>query len=148
MAAELLGVDVHRLSTAVAPHAIQDGWATIEVERALRELGAAAAAPAPHDDSLGARARTARLPDGQSIVLLEPSTEGLLAAALARYGEGPLVRYLIADAGAPTRAREAGFRLTAERPGPLGPQRLVLGGPRWGPFLVLVSGGAGERPRS
>lgn len=136
-----------RLLDAVRPRSVVDGWATVELDRGERVASSSLAAsglavtsiePAPDDDSLGARARILRQPDGRTTLVLEPSTEGLLAAALARHGEGNVVRYLLADEAAPARARDAGFGLTVERAGPLGPQRLVLGGPRWGPFLVLV----------
>lgn len=144
-----------RLIDAVRPHRIVDGWATIELDRGERELVAVLAEswlagpsiePAPDDDSLGARVRILRHPDGRTTLVLEPSTEGLLAAALARHGEGNVVRYLLADGDSPARARAAGFPLSTERAGPLGRQRLVLGGPRWGPFLVLVAGAGGAVP--
>jgi hypothetical protein len=94
----------------------------------------------PH---LGARTRrrgAGGLPAG-TIVLLEPSTEGRLAASLARDGEGPCVLYL--GTPGPLRAwlraaRSRGVRTSAVRPGPLGPSALVLGGATAGPHLVLV----------
>jgi len=70
------------------------GWATVDVDRAERELGQALgvsldARPAPRARRLGATTRIAH-PFGPSpaLVLLEPDTEGLLAALLARHGEG------------------------------------------------------------
>ena len=87
---------------------------------------------------LGARCRLLRFGDDREIVLLEPSTEGRLAAALARYGEGSLALYLLVDGGAPERARRAGFTLTSLGRGPFGPERLVIAGPRDGPFLILA----------
>jgi len=70
------------------------GWATVDLDRAERELGQALgvsldARPAPRARRLGATTRIAH-PFGPSpaLVLLEPDTEGLLAALLARHGEG------------------------------------------------------------
>src|SRR6267142_1080428 len=65
------------------------GWATVELERAARELaGIATFSPAPRDAALGATARRSPLGDRPrpAVVLLEPDMEGLLAAALARFG--------------------------------------------------------------
>ncbi|MEW5992319.1 MAG: hypothetical protein AB1736_13370 [Chloroflexota bacterium] len=145
---EALGDAVERLSTAVRPRGAVAGWGTVELDRAETEIGEALAAGrldgrpdaegAPDDGILGARCRILRSGGAQQIVLLEPSTEGPLAAALARHGEGHVAHYLLVDAGAPERARQAGFQLSAEAGGPLGRQRLVVTGPRWGPFLVLV----------
>ncbi len=147
------------------------GWATVDLDRAETELDpwlaprAGAGAGANDDDTddtddadaddadaddaegtephLGARTRrrgAGGLPAG-SIVLLEPSTEGRLAASLARDGEGPCALYL--GTPGPLRAwlraaRERGVRTSAVRPGPLGPSALVLGGATAGPHLVLV----------
>jgi hypothetical protein len=55
-----------------------------------------------------------------------------------RYGEGYVARYLLADAGAPERARRAGLMVARESRGPFGPERLVLAGPRFGPFLLVA----------
>ena len=90
------------------------------------------------DELLGALARVIRTTDQRDVVLLEPFTEGRLAAALARHGEGFAVLYLIADTEALVRARAAGFVLSSVGLGPFGPQRLVVEGPRWGPFLVIA----------
>ena len=70
---------------------------------------------------LGARCRLLHFSEGRDVVLLEPSTEGRLAAALARYGEGILALYLLVDAGAPERARRAGFTLSSAGPRSLRP---------------------------
>ena len=65
------------------------------------------------------------------IVLLEPITEGRLAATLARHGESWCATWGSDD--------ENIAQTSAERPGPLGPERLVLGGRPGGPHHLLVS---------
>jgi len=142
---EAVGDAVERLLAAVEPRMVITGWATVELDRAELEVAALAhlsgrpgAEAAPATRLLGARCRILRLAGDRDVLLLEPSTEGRLAGALARFGEGPLALYLLADAGAPERARRAGFRLTSERDGPFGPERLAIAGPRYGPFLVLA----------
>ena len=126
------------------------GWATVELDRAARELsGAGPFSPAARDASLGASARRSPLrqsgslePAHPAIVLLEPDTEGLLAAALARFGEGVLAVYL----GPLDRADvDDTPRLGPPRSGPLGPARLVIGRPAWGPHVFVL---AGVAPRS
>jgi hypothetical protein len=73
------------------------------------------------------------------VVVLEASTEGPLAAALARHGEGWVAAYLLAGTSAHD-LRAAGFRLSPRGPGPFGTQRRVLVGRRDGPFILLVEG--------
>ena len=115
------------------------GWATVELDRAASELAselglpAAAFAPAPASEILGATCRVAdgALPDGLSLVILEPATEGRIAATMARLGEGPAVIWSPAD-------NEIVAGTSAARPGPFGPERLVLGGPVHGPHRLLV----------
>jgi hypothetical protein len=112
------------------------GWATVELDRAAEELArwlgrGEIFADAPSSSLLGARCRIGRSgAAGPWIVLLEPSTEGRLAASLARTGEG-WVAVWTAD------PPDAG-RWSAERPGPLGAERLALGGPVEGPHRLLV----------
>ena len=132
---------IARLREAAEPTDAVAGWATVELDRAEVEVGGGGpheVEPAPDEHVLGARCRLLTFADGRRVVLLEPSTEGLIAAALARQGEGTVALYLVTDAGAPERARRAGFQLSTERPGPLGPERLVRIGPRWGPFVLLA----------
>lgn len=147
---------VARLRDAVQPRSEVGGWATVELDRAEASFGAASGSAgsvvhpatgaaltgAAHDDArdelLGALVRVIQAADHREVVLLEPFTEGRLAATLARHGEGFAVLYLIADAVAPARAMAAGFVLSSAGLGPFGPQRLVVQGPRWGPFLVIA----------
>ena len=148
LGADALGDALARLWTAAEPRRAVGGWATVELDRAEIEVADALAAihdlrdprieDAADERVLGARCRLLRYTADRDMLLLEPSTEGRLAAALARHGEGSVALYLLADAGAPERARRAGFRLSSEGRGPFGPERLVIAGPRWGPFLLLA----------
>ena len=126
------------------------GWATVELERAVREVGAAlgldpgAWVPAARDDVLGARAWSALLPveAGPTIVLLEPDTEGRLAATLVRFAEGVAAVYLRGQgaggsaSGPGLAATDIGASTVAQ--GALGPARLVPGAPAWGPHALLL----------
>lgn len=102
------------------------GWTTVEIDRAAAELGLTVS-PAPDDTALGAWCRSTAGPDGVTVVLLEPATEGRLAWSLARLGEGPYVTWWAA----------AGIdRLPAlgTSSGPLGSVRLLRDRPpdgRW-----------------
>lgn len=115
------------------------GWATVDLDRAAAELAAelgltvAGFLPAPDSIVLGARCRVANgvLPGGAALAIVEPATEGPLAAALARHSEGPLVTWA-KSSDAPSR------RSGSVRPGPFGPERLRSGGPPQGPFLLLI----------
>jgi hypothetical protein len=124
------------------------GWATVELDRAAIELGALLGRPpeafvdtAP-SSSLGARCRIApdSLGPGVALVLLEPSTEGRLAASLARHGEGPMAVWLgvstLSDAEA--ILRRAAVAISAPDRGPLGLERLLLDGPIHGPHRLVV----------
>jgi hypothetical protein len=127
-----------RLAEAIGPHESVEGWATVDLDRAESNIPGARSREGLSDELLGARSRWLDLTDGNAALLLEPSTEGRLAASLARFGEGPIALYLRPEAGAAERAIAAGFALSTEAGGPLGRQRLVLGGPRWGPHVLLV----------
>lgn len=117
------------------------GWATVDAERAQHELdarlgpedGGAATSwtPIALDPALGASAWLRSAGEAESsavprpaLVLLEPDTEGRIAASLARFGEGVAVIYL--------------------GDGPVGAGRLLRGGGMWGPHVVRVDSN-GER---
>ncbi|HET6379656.1 MAG TPA: hypothetical protein VFH63_01290 [candidate division Zixibacteria bacterium] len=100
--ASVLGLDVPEdpARAALFPRPIDD-WteaprglvlATVDAERAASDLVPLLTGrwhDAGEDEVLGARCRRATL--GRSeLVLAEPSTEGYLAACLARFGEGPV----------------------------------------------------------
>jgi hypothetical protein len=122
------------------------GWSTVDLERAATELSSTAgfdAESAEPDALLGATARIGRdVGTGPVTVLLEPFTEGRLAAFLARHGEAPCVLYLAPPAGGleAAVARLAAARIrTRGGSGPLGPAALVLGRPADEPQLILVA---------
>ncbi len=99
--------------------------------------------PGAPDDLLGATGRVGRpMTNGPTVVLLEPGTEGLLAAALARRGEGPAVLFLATvDGSLPAaldRLASAGIR-TRSGHGPFGEAVLVLGRPTGEPQLIVVA---------
>jgi hypothetical protein len=132
---------------------LADIWATVELERALRERGrnpdeAAAAVTDPH---LGARlvviahddGRDEGVATGPALALAEPTTEGRLAASLARNGEGPAGRYVALPDGDTLdayrrRAHAAGIAISRVEPGPFGRSVLLLGQPVAGPHLIVV----------
>lgn len=115
------------------------GWATVELDRAARELGGAWES-APDDRLLGASVRQSTQ-SSPARLLLEPNTEGRLAGALARYGEGPIALYLrVPDPG------RVGADLKAQPgSGPLGREWLVPDPNPAGPFLIVVGDQAAPR---
>ena len=124
-----------------AAAALAVGWATVELDRAARELSdllvsGDAFVDAPSSETLGARCRigTASAEGGVRIVLLEPETEGRLSATLARHGEGWVATWV----AGPTAPPSSVVPMSVARPGPFGEERLVLGGPVTGPHRLLV----------
>ncbi|HSL97116.1 MAG TPA: hypothetical protein VK831_00965 [Candidatus Deferrimicrobiaceae bacterium] len=111
------------------------GVATVDHERLAGQL-AGNWVPVPRDPLLGAIARRLATKPGAGIrpvvLLLEPDTEGPLAATLARFGEGLAAVYV-------RPARPPVGRLAAS--GPLGPARLVPG-PAYGPHGIALEPGA------
>ena len=132
-----------------ADGALAVGWATVELERSVHELAhlvapGAAFREAPSSVILGARclvapavpaaqAAPAARPPSLCIVLLEPDTEGRLAATLARSGEGWAATWVPEPVVGTRRGGVSG-----PRPGPLGTERLVLGGPIAGPHRLFI----------
>lgn len=121
------------------------GWATVELDRAAGELapllvpGTAFAEAAP-SEHLGAWCRIGRVREGAAaadlVILLEPFTEGRMAATLARHDEGWHVTWEApGDAAGPS----ADLVRSVQRPGPLGPERLVPGGRTTGPHRLVVA---------
>ena len=121
------------------------GWATVELDRAERELTAdlgltgTAFKVAPDSGVLGARCRVATetFPGGVALVILEPATEGRLSAALARHGEAPLAAWFVLDGAT------EGVRPPSTASGPFGPERIAPDGSINGLRRFLVDLGAG-----
>jgi hypothetical protein len=123
-------------------------WATVDLDRALRDLGTHDRVPsgtvinAVDDPLLGARVVIvpAHPPENETLAIAEPSTEGRLAATLARRGEGPAGRYLAVPIGLDeigVRAATAGVTISRPELGPFGRAVLVLG-PAGGPHVIVV----------
>ncbi|HJP89800.1 MAG TPA: hypothetical protein VJ850_12265 [Candidatus Limnocylindrales bacterium] len=98
-------------------------WATVDSSRAFHELdgllGDAEWVAEFRDDLLGAGVwrRAPRPGVHVDLFIVEPDTEGRLAANLARFGEGVAAVYLAGpDAG---------------------PDRIIGVDPRWGPFAIV-----------
>lgn len=140
------------LAPATARAVIAVGWATVELDRAARELGSAFGlqfVEAPGSAHLGcACRRSVATVDGVHVVLMEPITEGRLAVTLARHGEGLAAAWLRDDPGraAVGRSSSAASATSAARPGPFGSERLVLGGHVSGPHHLLVQGATIRMP--
>jgi hypothetical protein len=118
-----------------APRLLAIGWATVDLERTLSSLAGRDAGPETSEPSLGARGRVIGAGPIR-LVLLEPSTEGRLAAALARHGEGICCLYLEAPDERATRLTALGL-----------PGRLLPHHRPWGPFVIVVrAGGAASSP--
>jgi hypothetical protein len=128
--------------SATPDRIVAAGWATVDLDRAAVELAhllapGARFEPSPSSILLGATCLVGRTDGAPApapvVVLLEPITEGRLAAALARHGEGWRATWTApADDGPPTADR------APIRPGPLGPERLDIDTPREGPFRLSV----------
>ncbi len=132
-------------------------WATVDRERAASAAGADGR-DLPGDEHLGAFVTLVEQDVAQDvgqvgaaqppIALVEPSTEGRLAAWLARNGEGPAGRYVgVGEGEAFDRltsvAARVGIGFSPVAGGPFGPSRLVVGRPLTAPNLVLVDRRAG-----
>jgi hypothetical protein len=130
----------HDADSALVPRAVDD-WtdapravilATVEADRAAAELEPFVGTgwhDTGTDEYLGATCRRLRLGRGD-LVLAEPSTEGYVAACLARWGEGPVAVALdgIATAGRLVPQTPVGTAGTWLRLGPgAAPTFLFLG---------------------
>ena len=134
-----------------APRLVALGWATVDLERAAEAWPALRWRGVPRDTLVGARGLLGdpevagegkdRWRPGHRLLLLEPDTEGRIAATLARHGEGPAALYVGLSPGsiAGSRARLAplGVRLV-QGAGPFGPEIALAGPPASGPTVVLL----------
>ena len=120
---------------------LRTGWGTVDLERTVAERSLRVAEGTPDEPLLGARARLVLSPEWP-VVLLEPTTEGRLAASLARFGEGALALYVRAGADGFERLRERGSEegidLSRMESGALGRTVLVTGSSPWGPHLLVT----------
>ena len=127
------------------------GWATVDLDRAEHAFRAAllgftvASEDMPDDALLGACCRLIRtaVPGVATALLLEPFTEGRLAATLARHGEGPAAVWLREDPAwdPPGSAAEASApmgRRSSPAQGPFGTEVLLRDGARSGPYRILI----------
>ncbi len=131
-----------------APPRLGVRWIAAEIESVRRVLAAALGVDTPAGvpvDIPGLRleisAATAAVRVAAATLLLEPDTEGRIAASLARHGEGPAVLYVGLAVPAVTAARARLARLgvrVASGPGPFGPEVAITGTPSSGPTLVIV----------
>ena len=134
-------------------------WRTVDVERTVAAIGLATEL-LDADELLGGRGVLVRPADGPPIAILEPSTEGRLAAALARAAEGDAGVY-VAPAGGIEEARRSGIDVGPSARGPFGRAALAgppSSGPSGGPspspsprpairFVVIVDRPPGTMPR-
>ena len=113
-------------------------WRTVDVDRTVEGMGLMAE-PIDDDEVLGARGVLVRPPEGPPVAVLEPATEGRLAAALARDDEGQSGFYA-APPGGVDEALTVGYSLIEEGRGPFGRSALVAlpGGGRSTDFHVVV----------
>jgi hypothetical protein len=126
--------------------------ATVDAERALADLRRGAVAGAERltvadpaavveDPLLGARIVVLTTDDGRQIALAEPSTEGRLAATLARRGEGLVGGYWSVPVELDvvrTMAVAANVPLSRPATGPFGRSVLVLGETLVSQLVILV----------
>jgi hypothetical protein len=145
----VLETSVARVEAFLGPiDGLAVGWGTVDLERAALGLGSdRSTTPLPDDDLLGARCLSVRpIADDLPIVLLEPNTEGRLAASLARHGEGPIALYLLVPARTIDRFRvvapASGVNLSRPSSGPFGRAVLVLDEAAWGPHVIVASAAA------
>jgi hypothetical protein len=111
------------------PRLVAVGWATVDLERTLDDLGIDPG-PVVDEPLLGGRATRIDL-GGIALLVLEPTTEGRLAAALARRGEGICALYLATGGSLGPGARVTGMGV---------PGRLLPHDQPWGPFVIEVAG--------
>ena len=129
------------------------GWATVDLDRCVADLAAELGTetrrfmPASRSPVLGCTCRVAAglHPDGVAIAVVEPDTEGRLAASLAHGGEGPVAVWfgLGDDEGPTARDGNEGRAARPDREGPFGPERLLGIRSVRGPHRLLVGSAAG-----
>jgi len=139
-AAAILEAASRRIPWLAGPPAaelVAVGVSTVDWQRAARALGDEDWPSLPRDPLLGATVHRAPSVGEPIVLLLEPDTEGPVAATLARFGEGAAAVYVRSPS--PHGPVPQGGR--AARSGPFGPARL-LPGPASGPHVVALLPGA------
>ncbi len=130
-------------SEGAPPGAIAEIHATVDLDRTLVDLGLPVPDPADlaTDALLGARVWIVDGPGDARLAIAEPSTEGRLAATLARRGEGPAGWYVQAAATLDELREQAlagGLPISQPADGPFGREVLALGSQPFGRHLILV----------
>jgi hypothetical protein len=127
------------------PRVIAVIWATVDRDRTLADVGLAGD-PLADDPHLGANVVLVRPAGGDPIAIVEPITEGRLAATLARNGEGAVGEYVetpILLGRISETAAAAGLGASSPADGPFGRSVIVLPPAVGGPLLVVVERPAG-----
>lgn len=130
----------------IHPNGVEDvvaiGLATVDRERFLAGMTGGPNEDLPRDPHLGAFVvRHGGATGGPQVLVLEPDTEGRLVASLVRSDEGLAALYLSAAGGLDAfvaDGRRRGKLISSVDEGPLGPSVVLLGGPKWGPHLLVV----------
>ncbi len=119
-----------------APRLAAVGWATVDGERTIAGLSGIEFRVAGPDALLGARTWWADI-GATALLVLEPITEGRLAAALARRGEGIVALYLAMPGPPGGVTGQTGLGV---------PGRLLPHDRPWGPFVIEVTSTADLPP--
>lgn len=118
------------------------GWSTVDHERAVAERAAVRYVFAGIDSLLGAGGWLSTGAASPAALLLEPSREGPIAAALARNGEAPAALYVRVRPrrweGLPAELGRRGAGLRGPVSSALGDAYLVRPDRPWGPFVLFV----------
>lgn len=135
-----------RATTPAAGRLLAIGWTTVDLERAIVELAHGMDRPVEAFEAvagsaiLGARCRLVRsaLAADRSLLVCEPTTEGRLAASLARSGEGPAIAWYERIVPIDEGEDASGDPDSRAQPGPLGLERLDPEATASGPFRFVV----------
>ena len=118
------------------------GWSTVDHERAVAERSAVRYVFAGIDSLLGAGGWLSTGAGSPAALLLEPSREGPIAAALARNGEAPAALYVRVRPrrweALPAELGRRGAGLRGPVSSALGDAYLVRPDRPWGPFVLFV----------
>ncbi len=111
---------------------------TVDLERWLRDSPMPGLGADVTDDVLGGKGFISEFAD-PALIVLEPIRDGRLAAALARFDEGPVALYVRPGGGYSEADSRAAGEPSDAGDGPLGKSvRLDPPSRPWGPFLFVV----------